>query len=320
MDNLYIVRSPLQIINCLEAIEYFNLENNILVLIYNNTDNTNSQMEKIASMYSWKEVIRVNQEKKKSKMLDYVKLIKQLKKKAYNYVFFSNYGSVQRIILSNLNMQNLYFVDDGVETLNRYQEIFVKDGINKFRLKLARFWLFRLKTSIKNKINFFTYFDLEPFDGSEVIKNDLDNFQNKYLKDMEHDNNIYILGQPLVKSGLLKTEHYFEYIDLLVNKYNQKIVYIPHRTEVISDRLKSYENENFEIRDINMPVELYFLENGIYPNHIISFLTTAFFTLKKLYHDTKLSYIYIPRNRILERHEDVENVYRSIEVLDIEKL
>lgn len=318
-NNLFIVRSPLQIINALEAIEYFSLKNNILVIVYNNTNNTNEQMDKISSLYEWKEIIYVNKEKKKSKFYEYIGLIKKLREKPYNYVFFSNYGSVQRIILANLKINELYFIDDGVETLNRYDEIFVKNKINKFRLKLARFWIFGLKTKIKNTINFFTYFDLEAFGDSLVIKNNLEYFHKEYFTNMKEDNITYILGQPLIESKLVSENDYLKYIDFLIKK-NKKVVYIPHRAEKISNSLASYENDNFEIRYINMPIELYFLEKKIYPYAIISFLTTAFFTLDKLYNKTKLSYVYIPKENILQKHKDVENVYNTISNLNIEKI
>jgi len=320
LDNLFIIRSPLQLINALEAIEYFKLKNNILVLIYNNTDNTNIQMDKIAAYYSWKKIIVVNQEQKKSKMLDYVKLIKKIKSTPYNYVFFSNFGSVQRIILANLKIKNLFFIDDGVETVNRYKNVFVKGGINKFRLKLARFWLFGLKTKIKNNINLFTYFDLKPFRDSKIIQNNLENFQKKYLNNSLKDNFTYLLGQPLVSTNLLTKNDYFLYIDKIVSLADKKIIYIPHRTEVISDRLKLYESNIFEIKNINMPVEMYFLENNIYPLHVVSFMTTAFFTLKKLFSKTKFSYVYIPSSKILERHDDVESAYKFIEELNLNKI
>ena len=226
LKNLFIVRSPLQIINSLEAIEYFDLDNNILIIIYNNTDNTNYQMKKLSKLYEWKRIIELNEEKKKSKILEYYKLIKELKKASYNYVFFSNFGSVQRIILSNLKIKNLFFLDDGVETLNRYKDVFVENKINKFRLKLARFWLFGLKTKIKNPINLFTYFDLQPFRDSKVIKNNLDFFQKKYLNHTNHTDEIYLLGQPLVSTNLLKENDYFFYLDEVIQQSSCKIIYI----------------------------------------------------------------------------------------------
>lgn len=320
LDNLFIIRSPLQLINSIEAIDYFNLQNNILVVIYNNTTNTNTQMDKLIKFHKWKEIIIVNQNIKKSKYFEYIAFINQLKQKEYNYLIFSNLGSIHKLILANIKRQITYFVDDGVETINRYKDVFLPNKLNKFSLRQIRFLFAGLKIYIQDNINFFTYFDLKEFRNSKVIKNDLKNFQKSYLNISEVDNNIYFLGQPLVSTNLLSKKDYFIYMDLIINKFNKNIIYIPHRAEIISDKLKAYTSDKFEIRDINMPVELYFLENKIYPKHIVSFMTTAFFTLEKLYNKTILSYIYIPTDKILERNGDVENSYKFIEKLGINKI
>jgi hypothetical protein len=134
------------------------------------------------------------------------------------------------------------------------------------------------------------------------------------------DDTTYLLGQPLSETNLLSEDDYFEYLEYIIDKFENKIVYIPHRTEQIGDRHKSYVNDKFEIRDIGMPIELYFLEQKIEPYHIISFMTTAFFTLEKLYSQTKYSYIYIPSDKILERAEDVQRAYDLISKCNIQKL
>ncbi len=321
LDNLFIIRSPLQLINSLEAIEYFNLQNNILVLIYNNTENTNKQMDTLISMYEWKEIIKINEKQKRSKYFEYIKFVKKLKLKSYNYLFFSNLGSIHKLLLANLKRQRTIYLDDGVETITRYNNIFIPNKLNKVKFRQLRFLPAGLKIKIEDSIDLFTYFDLEPFRSSKVIKNSLKNFQNKYLKDSSMDNNLYFLGQPLVKTNLLSEINYFEYLDYVISlNSNKKIIYIPHRTEIISDRLKLYVSDKFEIIDINMPIELYFLQNNLYPGHIISFMTTAFFTLQKLYSNSKFSYIYIPSEKILERKKDVAGAYIFIEKLNINKI
>ena len=320
MNNLFIVRSPLQLINSLEAIEHFKLTQNILVLIYNNTTNTNTQMDNLISLYSWKRVIKVNEKQKRSKYFEYMRFVKELKKESYNYLFFSNLGSIHKLLLANIKRKRTIYLDDGVETITRYNTIFKPQKLNKFKLRQIRFLFGGLKIKIDEKIDLFTYFDLEPLKESKIIKNTLSNFQKKYLKESQKDENIYFIGQPLVKTNLLLEDDYFSYLEHILALYPQKIIYIPHRTEIVSERLKSYISEKFEIRDINMPVELYFLQNGIYPNHIISFMTTAFFTLQKLYSKTALSYIYIPSHKILERQKDVAGAYEFIEKLNIYKI
>lgn len=320
LDNLFIIRSPLQLINSLEAIEYFKLENNILVLIYNNTANNNTQMDNLISMYNWKEVIRVNEKQKRSKYLEYIKFVKKLKTKNYNFFFFSNLGSIHKLLLANIKRERTVYLDDGVETITRYNNVFLPNKLNKIKFRQIRFLLAGLKIKIEDNIDLFTYFDFEPFRNSKIIKNNLENFQKRYLNDATMDDNIYLLGQPLVTTNLLQKSDYFTYLDLVINSTQKRIIYIPHRTEVISKELSSYISNTFEIRDINMPIELYFLENKIYPLAIVSFMTTAFFTLKKLYNKTNFSYIYIPHDKILERHSDVENAYKFIEQLEISKL
>jgi hypothetical protein len=320
MSNLFIVRSPLQLINSLEAIEYFQLTQNILVLIYNNTTNTNTQMDNLISLYKWKTIIKVNEKQKRSKYLEYIKFVKFLKQESYHYLFFSNLGSIHKLILANIKRKRTIYLDDGVETITRYNTIFKPQKLNQFKLRQIRFLLAGLKIKIDEKIDLFTYFDLKPLKNSQIIKNTLSNFQKKYLKESQKDENIYFIGQPLVKTNLLKEDDYFYYLEHILSIYSQKIIYIPHRTEIISKRLHSYISEKFEIRDINMPIELYFLQNAIYPNHIISFMTTAFFTLQKLYINTTLSYIYIPTNKILERQQDVAGAYKFINNLNIHKI
>ena len=318
--NLFIVRSPLQIINALEAIEYFNLEKNVLVIIYNNTDNTNTQMDNLIALYKWQEVIYVNEKKKRSKYLEYIAFVYKLKKQSYNYLFFSNLGSIHKLLLANLQREHTYYIDDGVETLTRYKNVFVPNKLNEFKLRQLRFIFAGLKIFIKDDINFFTYFDLQDFRNSKIIRNDLKHFKQKYLGDMQKDDVTYILGQPLVKVGLLKERDYFAYLDMIVKNTTKKVVYIPHRNENISQKLQSYQSEMFEIRDINMPIELYFLEYKMYPKHIVSFMTTAFFTLQKLYSQIEFSYVYIPSKKILQRQNDVKIAYEFIEKLDIKKL
>jgi len=320
MDNLFIVRSPLQIINALEAIEYFKLENNILIIIYNNIDNTNIQMDKLISLYQWKEIIYVNEKKKRSKYFEYISFVYKLKKKRYNYLFFSNLGSIHKLILANVKREHTYYIDDGVETLIRYKNIFLPNKLNQHSFRQLRFLIAGLKIFIEEPIHFFTYFNLKSFRESKIINNSLEHFQKKYLSEFIEDDKVYILGQPLVSVGLLKEEDYFFYLEAIIKLTDKKIVYIPHRTEIISKRLQNFEDESFEILNIGMPIELYFLEQKIYPQHIISFITTAFFTLMKLYPKTHMQYVYIPSSKILRNRQDIENTYESIKELGIEKL
>ncbi len=310
--NLSIVTTPMQIINSIEAINHFNLNNNILVIIFKPRQNNNEQLEKIASLYKWDKIIRVNSNLKKSKYMEYVKLIKDLKNYKYNYVFFGNFTSIYKIIISNIKKENLYLVDDGTATINIYKNILIENKVNKFSFKQLRFFIIGLKTKIKDKINLFTYFDL-PYDKRFIIvKNDLNYFKSKLDINSNKENNIIFLGQPLTTSGFIEQIDYLNCMEAIKKMNNKKIIYIPHRFEKISDKFKEFEDEDFEIMNIDVPVELYFINNNISPMHMMSFCTSATFVLEKMYGDLLFESIVIPKNRFLKKQKEFEGCYNSL--------
>ena len=121
-NNLFILRSPLQIINAIEAIEQFKLKNNILVLIFNSLDTNTRQINELVSLHKWEQIIRL-EDRSKSKLFRYVKLVKELKKYSFNYLYFGNLGTIQKILIANLKQDNVYLLDDGTSTIMYYNNI-----------------------------------------------------------------------------------------------------------------------------------------------------------------------------------------------------
>lgn len=316
--NLFIVCSPLQIINAIEATNHFDLKDNILVIIYSSyNDPNNIQMDSVANYYNWQQILGVGNGNQKSKFLSYVSIIKQLKKQQYNYVFSGGLASAKQTIIANISKNKLFYIDDGVETITRYHQKLSTNKVNNFRIKYLRFWLLGLKTSIKDPINFFTYFALESLDNIQIIRNDLSYFKQKYLTDSILDDVIYFLGHPSAD-----TAEYMTYIKGFINNVkndDNQIVYIPHRSEVISHELKMIlDKHKIKIKNTNMPVELYFLTNKITPYSVIGFNTTAFFTLKFLYPKTQYKFIY--RSMYSESLESTNTIYKHIQSIGIKEL
>ena len=99
--NLFVVASPLQIINANEAINYFSLINNVFVVIYNSNDIHNIQIDNILKNIKTDEVIKIKPSRN-GKFFEYVKIIRYLKKYIYNYLFIGDMGSINRVIIPNL--------------------------------------------------------------------------------------------------------------------------------------------------------------------------------------------------------------------------
>jgi len=319
--NLFIVKTPLQIINSIEAIDHFKLQNDfntIIVIQSKETSDNDKQMQKIISLYKWDDTIYVTG---KLSYFTYISLIKQLQKQEYNYMFFARFGSIQRLIIANTTKKDLYYFDDGTETITMYNDFLLPNKVNKFnsrQLARVRFMLAGLKINITDTINLFTYFDLEPFQNTKVVNNNLSYFREKYLKVNTTDDTIYLLGQPLIEKKLLPEDIYINSIKNIINSTSQNIIYIPHKGEDKNSKVLSLESTKFRILPINIPIELYFLENKIEPKHLISFFTTAFFTLKLFYPKTKFQAIYFNSNLILQKAKIIESHYKFIKDIGIE--
>lgn len=280
-------------INALEAIHYFKLRNNMLVVIQNSASKNSSQMKNLIHEHNWDEIILI--ENKKSKFFNYIKLIHYLKKIQFNFMIIGDLGNVTKAILANVNKKIIYYIDDGAATLKDYNNYIKVGKINKNNFKEFRYILFGLKIFVKDTINMFTYLDLEP-SKIKVINHNFNYFKNKLIKDFTHSENIYFLGQPL--EGYIKEETYINYLTSLIRKFpNKKIIYMSHRSENTSQKhqVKALENDLFKFVENEMPVELYFLNNKIVPNTIISFFSSALSTLETIYNISEVYYIFIPR-------------------------
>jgi hypothetical protein len=318
-SNLFIVYSPLQIINAIEAVHHFNLKNNILLINYKpRQDKNNTQMNDLVKYHDWDAVIKVGTGGRRSKFLTYVKLIKKLKKVQYDYVFVAGFTSAIYTILANLKKNKLFIIDDGVGTIAAYNDTFAPNKPMKLRLKHMRFWLFGIRTKFKDRVDLFTYFNLKPLPHVSVERNSLSWFRKEYTSGATTDDAIYFLGLPHEDGE--NHEAYAKILDKFIQSQSLKVVYVPHRYEKIRESLKSvFDRFDVEVRQLGMPVEMYFLTNKIIPHTVAGVASSAFFTLAFLYPDAKYQSIYHICNKSETREMKEINKHLSeigVEILD----
>ncbi|MCT7502092.1 alpha-2,8-polysialyltransferase family protein [Aliarcobacter cryaerophilus] len=319
--NLFIVGSPLQVINALEAIEHFGLKNIVFVVIYNGLSNNILQTENYLKKVNCEEIIKI-QPASKSKFFRYVKLIRYLKKYRYANIFTGEFGSVFRVILSNLKKDKVFLIDDGVVTIRDYINFVKPNKLNTYSYRELRFLLVGLKIFLKGTINFFTYFKLEPIEGIDIVKNNLTFLKKDFISNnIDYSDTVFFLGQPL---DMFKDSDEFIYAlkEVSYKFFNKKIIYFPHRAE------REYQLElvrktipSIEIQIINQPIEYYFINNGICPKFVISYVSTALFTTKLLFNDCEVKYIKIKNLNLNIVSEDyLQEIYKYFDKEDILEL
>jgi hypothetical protein len=319
LPNIFIVYSPLQVINSIEAIHHFNCRNNIIIINYKpNQDKNNIQMDDLVKYHKWDKIIKIGTGGRRSKFLIYVKLIKGLKRESYNYVFVAGFTSAIYTILANLKKNKLFVFDDGVGTIAAYNKTFAPKKPMKLRLKHLRFWLFGIKTKFTDRVDLFTYFNLKPLPHVSVERNDLSWFREKYTSNSIADDSIYFLGLPHEDDE--DHEKYAKKLDIFFQDQHHKVIYVPHRYEKIRKSLQTvFDRNTVEVRQLGMPVEMYFLTNNIMPKTVAGVGSSAFFTLAFLYPTTKYQSIYhlckgSEADNILEINKHLSEI--GVEILD----
>lgn len=300
MKNLLIIKSPLQLINALEAIDYFKLKNNILVVLHDGSKENLKQINKLILYHEWQEVITVY-DRKYTKFIQYLSLLNKLKKEKYNYVFFGELGIIQRMIVANTIKKELFYIDDGGSTITEYNNKIKHNKLNKYSLREFRYLLFGFKIKINDTINLFTYYDLEPL-NNKIIKNNLSFFKTNYINKLEKSDDVYFLGMPI--ENVMNINVYIKFLQSIILKYpSQKIIYIPHRREDFSQKnlIRELVNSRFEFREISTPIEIYYFENNILPSTVLSFFSTALKTLKILYDIDNIHSVEINRDLLIDK-------------------
>lgn len=320
--NLHIARSPLQLINILEAIETMSLKNNILVIIDRKNQSNSSQIQAVLNAvdYEWEKIFTIKKSSK-SNLFEYVKLIKEIKKLNYENILMGDIDTISNVVIANLKHDKVFLVDDGTSTLKRHEALLKNPKFSlQGKLKLLRFKLFGLKAFSKYQINFFTFFDLEQKSNELIIKNEFKNLKKKFHLSNNASNKVYILGQPLYNKEISE-EDFILHLEKILDFYSDKeIVYLKHRYEKPTDKILEVLNDRATIYENKYPIELDFLLKKEYPKHITGFFSTALYTLNMMYNEADIKAFYMDKSLFFDeqRAEVVENYYEFFKTNGIE--
>ncbi|MDD5156440.1 polysialyltransferase family glycosyltransferase [Sulfurimonas sp.] len=318
--NLFIVRSPLQLMNAIEAKEHFSTKHNILLIMHDSTINpisTNStQMQLVSKLSMFDEEIDFYYPNKSkfSKLSSQAKLIKKLQQKNYEHIFTGDYGTINQLIIANLKTISTYLLDDGTMTMTTHANKLHPNHKSSWeqKIKLLRYKIFGLNTNQNNPVNLFTNYHIIPHGHEKIITNNYSYFKKTYTEKAFKDERIYLLGQSFTSGKTMTDIKYVNYIKKIIDYYKKEIIYIPHRAEIISDRLKALTSDQFTIQKNEGPIEIVFLSRNIYPMHVVSFYSSALFNLEKIFETTTIDAIKIDSKDLLRYHDGIHLCYEGM--------
>ena len=349
--NVFMVLTPLQILNAIEAKHYFKLENNYLVVHMGGS----YPPEKIKGMiveHDWSGVyyFKLDQyfpstfesallgphiSKDVRAYIDYYHMYLNRRKvdKIINALggaknlFLGNYirvfsdCSYMRHFANTLKHDRLFLLDDGTSTIiineQRKNRLVKRPDVNdagsyvSLLKRRIRDSLIEWNDKDADSITFFSAYDIEVLDNDYLIKNEYKHIRECAERTIPSDE-VYFLGECMHES-LMSDDAYLEYVNKVKNYFaHDKLIYFPHPRETVSMTKKINEELGIATKSINVPIEIEICIRGNRPKILAGFISSALQNCRIILNDLKIMAFYISPSDLIDPTH-VHLIYDSFE-------
>jgi hypothetical protein len=268
MSALVFIESPLQLLNAVEAIKFFKVkEYEIIIRLSGNIKSDKQIINVVDSLNLESKYIKfITINSRNHSIKDILKIVFYRFRYFFvnvQYVFVGNFESgFFKQVIKQFSLNSIVYLDDGAKALN-YQPV--------------------LETG---RVHFFSTFNLSETALIHTTYNNYSFLKTRLtiesLKCLE--NKIVFLGQKLVELDILTEKEYVNYVYEMAERFKgSEIEYIPHRGETSAKLERINRIPNVSVHELDYPVELYGLYNSELPGKIISFYSTAIYTMSLMY-------------------------------------
>ena len=290
IETLFIISSPFQAICAYEAISEFKIESYVFLVLLTPDDRRKEQIffflntKKIAYEVILLERISLR------RLINSTYLIRKEIEIRFRRIFIGDYFDKRHlytaVILSKPN-SGITFLDDGASSLL----VFLRKNPYGFAYKLKRgLLLFCLDIKRVKHNTFFSLFNI-PTNKFRIIHNRLSMFRNDVM--MPQFKIACIIGtyvdEYCASYGIEVEQFLSSFKDILVEfkaEYDT-IIFSPHGRCNNVETIEICEKLGVEVRYSKISVEYDYLCDKIYPQLIVAFDSTALYTLKSIFSDSK---------------------------------
>lgn len=304
--NLFLIRSPLQALNAIEAKERFCPNNDNIVIIFYRRKVDKKLILNTLEYTTWTDII-LQPLKPHYNLYKFLKYFLKYRPNV-NYCFIGDYSTLINYFMNRLIYNRLFILEDGTATIREIKllenKTLHKIGKTSYKIKhpskILMEKIFKLDTQYLYNASFFTIYQLDT--TFPTIQNKY-SYLKKLIPHKPTKDIVFFIGSNLTDSILISKEK-FEYLLSEVASYykkrNLKLIYILHRKEdpiYINDLIHKLEIESIQFKHI---IEIELLKLDYIPTEISTFISSAITTLPVLY-PTNYSFIQIEENMITDK-------------------
>ncbi len=332
LPNLYICRTPLQLLNCIEACEHFGLRggDNILVCAWR-AERDRDLMRRLLDHYPhWREVHFFPLYPTRHQLPVMLRVFRR--HRHFAHLFFGDTTHLINLFINKIgSFDSIHLVDDGTATLHRARQIAErtlhlqrKNFTARHPAASALLAALGLSATFHYRAGLFTIYDIpQPALRRRVVRNTLA-FCKSRIGEKPRSAEIWFIGSNIRREVLIDAADYDDFLDQVHRRIDlSKVVYIPHRKEQDDYLATISRRYGMEIRRLPDILEIELVNAATIPAAFVSFGSSAVDTIDILVHPP-ISIFRIPEAAIEPvRRESVRGMYHSaiekgFEVVDLQ--
>lgn len=303
MLSFFLVKSPLQLLNAIEARHDYALNPQDCVLILMGDKKSQTQLQNmVRGGHGWGRVVALDEiqagqlpEESRSQEVcasqerskNSLGAIRALKSLAVNlgfveYIFIGDYANeLMRHFANHLTYKELIVLDDGNATI-KYAELRRRKGDIWSQVRFSKVFKLRLKRlflSLDDRpppvVTFFTVYDIAVECNDRVRKNAYPYFRDMQKK-TDSSNEVYFLGSPLVEAEILDDDEFFWHLEQVKEYFSaDQLVYVAHRRENQAKLSRIEQECSIPVRHFDLPIEYQVAVEGPRPKLMSAFYSSA---------------------------------------------
>ena len=323
-DTVFVIDSPLQMLNALEARHSFALKDTesilIIIVARNEQPDIVSRIQPLIKISKWKSIHILNSWQGNPLIRKY-----HLRRKIdciidrypeITTVFIGDYRTAaMRHIANKTKPQVIYLLDDGQITLTIAQyragklharQQYINDRWTQIKNFIDKMFFGFNNEDIEN-LRYYTAYAIEEYvSPGHIIRNRYLHLQTRLHKKTSKDV-IFFLGSNLVEMGIVQKSTYVSYLAQALSHFaSVPVIYIPHPHESAENVAELEKSLSLTVKRFRTGIEFELVNSDTIPQQVAAFYSSALVNLKILFGDQ------IKLTSFVLDLEDVHSSYRSI--------
>lgn len=325
-ENVYLIETPLQLLNAVEAKRALKLENNHILIHVGGTGFPIERFRTILDEQEWDAVHYLTFDADtfnfSSKLIG-KRFSERVTGICYDYQKWKNramlnrlarrYRRVRNIFLGNyleghqeymrhfanmLRHDTLFILDDGTDTLiinEARKALKQRESLGRGVKSALRRALFEWDVRDAERVTFFSAYDMTPGGSDRLIKNNFAHMRS-LTPDDPPVQEVVFLGQCLIEDGCIAEDDYMYHLTR-VKKYfsGEQVVYVPHPRESPRTVEAIRSTLGFHIRKLAVPIEVAVIRRGGKPTILAAFFCSALVNCRLILgNQVKVKAFYMP--------------------------